>query len=146
MLPFVGAPFFLSKDCPCPFVGAPVTLIDVPPPCFAFISIVGGGACAARCQKILHTQSTRYVFPSYVAVINMSDFRVSPDGLTPLLVDDSQSVTDTSVNHEDIPDIVKKSGFVLNDLYKLCLAFYKGKLISLDIKFGLDFLVQSHLY
>ena len=58
----------------------------------------------------------------------MSDFRVSPDGLTPLVDDESQSSEDTAITIEQIPDILKNSGFKLDELFKLCVTFYKGKL------------------
>ncbi|XP_071476525.1 Golgi resident protein GCP60-like [Diadema antillarum] len=68
----------------------------------------------------------------------MSDFRVSPDGLTPLVDDDdAASSQGSSATDDKTGDILKESGFTLDELYKLCLTFYKefdGKAVHLAYK------------
>ncbi|XP_071799687.1 Golgi resident protein GCP60-like [Asterias amurensis] len=57
----------------------------------------------------------------------MADFRVSPDGLTPTVDEESPATLNGSVEVEDTEDIEAKWGFPLPALYKLSLTFYREK-------------------
>ncbi|XP_072030535.1 Golgi resident protein GCP60-like isoform X2 [Amphiura filiformis] len=59
----------------------------------------------------------------------MADFRVSPDGLTPLVEDETQEtpVANTNGTEEGNEGVEEKWGFNVDDLYKLSLKFYKEK-------------------
>ena len=65
--------------------------------------------------------------PDDKPVFAMADFRVSPDGLTPTVDEESPATLNGSVEVEDTEDIEAKWGFPLPALYKLSLTFYRGK-------------------
>ena len=70
----------------------------------------------------------------------MADYRISPDGMTPMIDDENtQAESRAAIPAEETnggggdacDSLEEKWGFPLEELYKLCLNFYKGQSVSL---------------